>query len=63
MEIFKKLVKWADVVAEGFPAGVMDKQGLDYEGLKKVNPEISCSAPAAMAIAARWRTSRASGAF
>ena len=40
VEIFKKLVAWADVVAEGFPAGVMDKQGLDYEGLKKVNPEI-----------------------
>ncbi len=40
VEIFKKLVQWADVVAEGFPAGVMDKQGLDYEGLKKVNPEI-----------------------
>ena len=27
-------------MAEGFPAGVMDKQGLDYEGLKKINPEI-----------------------
>ncbi|MDD5339323.1 MAG: CoA transferase [Dehalococcoidales bacterium] len=40
LEIFKQLVKWADVVAEGFPAGVMDKQGLDYEGLKKINPEI-----------------------
>ena len=40
IDIFKKLVAWADVVAEGFPAGVMDKMGLDYEGLKKVNPEI-----------------------
>ncbi|MHB8104295.1 MAG: CaiB/BaiF CoA transferase family protein [Dehalococcoidales bacterium] len=40
VEIFKKLVAWADVVAEGFPAGVMDKQGLDYEGLKKINPNI-----------------------
>ncbi len=40
IEIFKKLVGWADVVGEGFPAGVMDKLGLDYEGLKKVNPEI-----------------------
>jgi crotonobetainyl-CoA:carnitine CoA-transferase CaiB-like acyl-CoA transferase len=40
LEIFKKLVAWADVVAEGFPAGVMDKLGLDYEGLKKINPEI-----------------------
>lgn len=40
IEIFKKLVKWADVVVEGFPAGVMDKQGLDYEGLKKIKPDI-----------------------
>jgi benzylsuccinate CoA-transferase BbsF subunit len=38
--IFKKLVQWADVVGEGFPAGVMDKIGLDYEGLKKVKPDI-----------------------
>jgi len=40
IEVFKKLVAWADVVAEGFPTGVMDKLGLDYEGLRKVNPEI-----------------------
>jgi len=40
LEIFRKLVVWADVVGEGFPTGVMDKLGLDYEGLKKVNPEI-----------------------
>jgi crotonobetainyl-CoA:carnitine CoA-transferase CaiB-like acyl-CoA transferase len=40
IEIFKKLVAWADVVAEGFPAGVMDKLGLGYEGLKKINPQI-----------------------
>ena len=40
VEIFKKLVAWADVVGEGFPTGVMDRLGLDYEGLKKINPEI-----------------------
>jgi len=40
VEIFKKLVKWADVVGEGFPAGVMDKIGLDYEALKKVKEDI-----------------------
>jgi crotonobetainyl-CoA:carnitine CoA-transferase CaiB-like acyl-CoA transferase len=40
IEIFKKLVAWADVVMEGFPAGVMDKLGLDYEGLKKINPQM-----------------------
>jgi benzylsuccinate CoA-transferase BbsF subunit len=40
LEVFKKLVLWADVVAEGFPAGVMDKIGLDYEGLKKIKEDI-----------------------
>jgi crotonobetainyl-CoA:carnitine CoA-transferase CaiB-like acyl-CoA transferase len=40
IEIFKKLVAWADVVAEGFPAGVMDRLGFDYEGLRKINPQI-----------------------
>lgn len=40
IEIFKKLVVWADVVGEGFPTGVMDKLGLDYEGLRKVKPDI-----------------------
>ncbi len=40
IELFKKLVTWADVVVEGFPAGVMDKMGLDYEGLKKIKPDI-----------------------
>jgi benzylsuccinate CoA-transferase BbsF subunit len=40
IEVFKKLVAWADVVGEGFPAGVMDKIGLDYEGLKKVKPDL-----------------------
>jgi benzylsuccinate CoA-transferase BbsF subunit len=40
IEVFKKLATWADVVGEGFPAGVMDKIGLDYEGLTKVNPDI-----------------------
>ena len=40
IEVFKKLVAWADIVVEGFPAGVMDKIGLDYEGLKKIKPEI-----------------------
>jgi len=40
IDIFKRLVKWSDVVGEGFPAGVMDKMGLDYEGLKKVKPDL-----------------------
>lgn len=39
-EVAKKLVAWADVVAESFTPGTMDKWGLDYESCKKINPDI-----------------------
>lgn len=37
-EIFKKLVKSADVVVENYKPGVMKKLGLDYDTLKEINP-------------------------
>lgn len=41
---FLKLVEGADVVVESFRPGVMERLGLDYETLKKVNPRlIYCS--------------------
>ena len=39
-EIFKRLVKKADIVIENFRPGVMDKLGLGYEKLKEINPAI-----------------------
>ena len=39
-EIIYALVKDADVVAENYRPGVMDKLGLGYEDLKRVNPSI-----------------------
>ena len=39
-EIFKKLVKKADVVIENFRVGTMDKLGLGYDVLKETNPSI-----------------------
>ena len=39
-EIFRKLVQKADVVLENFRPDVMDRLGLGYEELKKVNPRI-----------------------
>ena len=39
-EAFRRLVATSDVVLEGFRPGVMDKLGLGYEELKKVNPRI-----------------------
>lgn len=39
-EIARKLVAWADVVAENFGVGVMKSFGLDYEELRKINPSV-----------------------
>ncbi|MBP1764935.1 MAG: Formyl-CoA transferase [Firmicutes bacterium] len=39
-EIFKDLVKQADVVIENYRPGTMDKLGLSYDILKEINPRI-----------------------
>jgi CoA:oxalate CoA-transferase len=39
-EIFRKLLKTADVVVENFRPGVMDKLGFSYEKVCKINPKI-----------------------
>lgn len=39
-EIFRKLVKISDIVIENYRPGVMEKLGLGYEDLKKINPGI-----------------------
>ena len=39
-EIFFELVKNADVVLEGFRPGVIDKLGIGYKDLEKINPMI-----------------------
>jgi predicted acyl-coA transferases/carnitine dehydratase len=39
-EIFKELVKKADIIIENYRPGTMEKLGLGYDELKKVNPAI-----------------------
>ncbi|MDM8001051.1 MAG: CoA transferase [Dehalococcoidia bacterium] len=39
-DIALRLVAWADVVVENFSSGTMERLGLGYEELKKVNPAI-----------------------
>lgn len=39
-DIFKMLVKTADFVIESFPVGYMDKLGLGYTELSKINPRV-----------------------
>jgi len=38
--LFKELVASSDAVIENFRAGVLDKMGLGYEELKKINPRL-----------------------
>jgi crotonobetainyl-CoA:carnitine CoA-transferase CaiB-like acyl-CoA transferase len=37
-EVLAPLLQWADVVVENFSPGTMEKLGLDYQSLVKVNP-------------------------
>ena len=39
-EIFKEMVKKADIVVENYRPGVMDKLGLGYDVLKEINPRV-----------------------
>ena len=40
IELAKKIVAWADIVADNFVAHTMERMGLGYEELKKVKPDI-----------------------
>jgi crotonobetainyl-CoA:carnitine CoA-transferase CaiB-like acyl-CoA transferase len=39
-DVFRRLVRDADVVVENFRAGVMDRLGLSYESLNIINPKL-----------------------
>lgn len=39
-EVFRKLLKTADVVVENFRPGVMDRLGFSYAEIRKINPKI-----------------------
>ena len=39
-QIFLRLIESADVMLEGFRPGVVDRLGVDYESIRKVNPRI-----------------------
>ncbi|MFH0847677.1 MAG: CoA transferase [Chloroflexota bacterium] len=39
-EIFKEMVKWADVVIESYESGTMERWGLAYDVLKEINPRL-----------------------
>jgi formyl-CoA transferase len=41
VDLFRALVRHADVVAENFGVGTMDRLGIGYDELKKVNPRLT----------------------
>lgn len=40
LEIIRELVRKVDIVVENFGPGVMEKRGLDYQSLSKLNPRL-----------------------
>ncbi|MSQ25915.1 MAG: CoA transferase [Dehalococcoidia bacterium] len=40
MDVARKLIAWADVMAESFTAGAMERLGLGYEEARRINPGI-----------------------
>ena len=39
-DIIRELIKTADVVCDAFPAGELERCGLDYDSMKEAKPEI-----------------------
>ncbi len=40
MPVVRRLVKWADAVVESYSPGTMEKWGFNYEGLKRIRPDL-----------------------
>ncbi|MBV8399049.1 MAG: CoA transferase, partial [Acetobacteraceae bacterium] len=53
-EIIHPLVQWADVVADSFRPGVMDKWDFDYDSLCKVNPRIIAVSSSLYGVGGPW---------
>lgn len=58
VDLFKELVRHADVVTENFSVGTMERLGLGYEALKQINPRLiyaSITAFGQYGPSAHWR--------
>ncbi len=58
-EIFKKLVKKADIVVETFPPGYLKKFGLSYKDLEKINPKLILVSITPFGQAGPWKKYKA----
>lgn len=55
IEIVKKLIAESDVLLENFRAGTMEKMGLGYEDVKKINPKIIMVSVSGFGQGGPWR--------
>ncbi len=55
IEIFKRLVPFADFIAENFAPRVLDNLGIDYESLRKIKPDIILCSLSAFGNNGPWR--------
>jgi len=62
IEVFKRLVAWADIVIDSNSPGVMPKLGLAYEDLRKIRPDIIMLSTNQMGQTGPWRMYKAYGA-
>jgi len=53
-ELAKRLVAWADIVADNFAGGAMERMGLGYEELKKIKPDIIMMSSSMMGQTGPW---------
>ncbi len=61
VELFKRLVPHADVVAESFTPRVMAQHGLDYESLRKIKPDLIMISLSGYGQSGPWRDYSAYG--
>jgi benzylsuccinate CoA-transferase BbsF subunit len=53
-EVAKRLIQWADVVAESFTPGTMERWGLDYESVYSLKPDMVYFSTSQMGQTGPW---------
>ena len=56
-EIARKFVAWADIVADNFAGGAMERMGLSYEVLREIKPDIIMMSSSLMGQTGPWHNS------
>ena len=54
VEVAKRLIAWADIVAESFTPGTMASRGLDYESVRQWKPDVIYYSTCQLGQTGRW---------